>query len=259
MKFLKFKICLCFVLLTSFLHAGSQSEGELHFKPEEILSFSKKVEKVLGENGARVAILGKVGRSRDQLPEGVFFTHTAFAVYSDIKTSDNKDLKGYAIYNLYQKSDDLSKSDLVIDYPVDFFADTEQLETGIIIPKPEVQQKLLELISSGKYKKLHNPNYSVIANPYTVDKQNCTEYTLDVLFAAIYDTDDINVIKEKEKEHFKAFKLDINPLKLMLGSIFVPEISTSDHPNDIETTTFETIGNYLVQENLLKGRFVFVF
>ena len=38
-------------------------------------------------------------------------------------------------------------------------------------------------------------DYSVIANPFTLEYQSCTEHTLDVITAAIYETNDIKVIK----------------------------------------------------------------
>ncbi|MFH2057373.1 MAG: DUF2145 domain-containing protein, partial [Pseudomonadota bacterium] len=50
---------------------SSQAGGELFFKPEQIIHFAKKVEKSLAENGARVAILARVGRPRKNLPEGI--------------------------------------------------------------------------------------------------------------------------------------------------------------------------------------------
>ncbi len=230
---------------------SSQSSGELHFQPEEIVKFAKKVEKVLAQKGARVAIIARVGQPRNKLPEGVRFTHTAFAVYSQIETSGGKKIPGYAIYNLYQRTEEPNVSDLVQDFPVDFFAGVKLLETGIIIPTPELQRRLLEVLFSPTYKKLHNPHYSLIANPFTLGFQNCTEHTLDVIFAAIYKTNDIKVIKANEKAYFRPHKVEVNPLKLMLGSVFVADITTSDHPNAPETTTFTTIESFLSKNNAI--------
>lgn len=252
--FSKNKIVLVFIaafFTSSVLLAGSsQAGGEIHFKADEIIQFSKKVEKTMAQKGARVAILARVGRDRASLPNGVNFTHVALAVYSQITTADNRKVPGYAIYNLYQRAETPDISDLIVDYPVDFFAGVELLEAGIIIPTPELQERLLTVIASDTYKKLHNPHYSVIANPFTVEYQNCTEHTLDVIVSAIYQTDDIKVIKANEKAYFTPLKLDINPLKLMLGSMFVSDITLSDHPSSPETTTFETIGGFLAKNNL---------
>ena len=222
--------------------------GAMHFKPEDVAKFAKQVEKNLATKGARVAIIARVGRPRDKLPKGMSYTHTAFAVYSQITTADGRQIPGYAIYNLYQKNKEPNVSELVQDYPVDFFAEVEELEAGVIIPSPELQARLLEVIASPAYKKLHNPRYSVIANPYTLDYQNCTEHALDVIFAAIYRTDDERIIKADEKAYFKAQRVNVNPVKLAFGSMVSADVTTSDHPpGEVETATFETIGKFLKQ------------
>lgn len=237
---------LCSILFQQPVFAGSsQAGGEAFFEPEKIISFAKKVEKSLAANGARVAILARVGRNRESLPEGINFTHTAIAVYSKITTADGRTIPGYSIYNLYQKADKPDESELLQDYPVDFFAGVQVLEAGIIIPSPELQIRLLKTFGSEINKKLHNSKYSVIANPFTQDLQNCTEHTLDILFAAIYETDDIEQIKVNEKAYFEPQPVTLNPLKLILGSMFVADVAISDHPDNPVTATFTTIGRFL--------------
>lgn len=228
-----------------FSSAGSSEAEQAHFKPEQIIGFAKKVEKTIATKGARVAIVARMGRPRSELPEGMHFTHVAFAVYSEITTSDGRKVPGYAMYNLYQQDEHPDVSGLVQDYPVDFFSGVAELEAGIIIPSAELQKRLLETIASPTYAKLHDSHYSVIANPFTLGRQNCTEFVLDVTNAAIYQTDDIQKIKANEKQYFTAQKVNVSPLKLMLGSMFSKEVSTSDQPGAPVTATFETIGEYL--------------
>lgn len=254
MKNIKFVLLLAavFVLLlpsSSLLAGSSQAGAEIHFKPEQIVSFAKKVEKTMAQKGARVAIIARVGRPRNTLPEGISFTHTALAVYSQITTADGRKVPGYAIYNLYQRTEEPNVSDLIQDYPVDFFAGVQVLEAGIIIPSPELQKRLLDVIGSPTYKELHNSHYSVIANPFTLEFQNCTEHTLDVITAAIYETKDLNVIKANEKEYFEPQPVNVNPLKLLLGSMFTADVATSDHPGAPVTATFTTIGKFLTKYN----------
>ncbi len=254
MKYIKILICSAIVFLfllppSSVLAGSSQAGGETYFKPEEIIKFSKKVEKTLAQKGARVAIIARVGRPRAELPEGISFTHTAIAVYSQITTADSRKIPGYAIYNLYQRAEEPNVSDLIQDFPVDFFAGVKVMEAGIIIPSPELQKRLLKVIASPTYKELHNPHYSLIANPFTLELQNCTEHTLDVITAAMYETTDLKVIKANEKAYFEPQPVNVNPLKLMLGSMFVSDVATSDHPGSPETSTFTTIGRFLTKYN----------
>jgi hypothetical protein len=230
-----------------FSSASSQADTTLQFKPEQIIAFAKKVEKTLAAKGVRVAILARMGRPLSELPEGMHFTHVAFAVYSAIATSDGRTLPGYAIYNLYQRDKQPDISDLVQDFPVDFFAGVAQLEAGIIVPSTELQERLLGVIASPTYAALHEPNYSVIANPFTLGKQNCTEFVLDVVNSAIYQTADIKTIKANEKAFFVAQPVKVNPFKLMLGALFSAEVSTSDQTGTPVTATFEKISDYLLK------------
>jgi hypothetical protein len=235
------------VQAAGFSSASSAAGEEAHFTPEQIIQFAKKVEKTLASKEAHVAIVARMGRPPSELPEGMHFTHVAFAVYSEITTSDGRKVPGYAMYNLYQKNDHPDVSDLVQDFPVDFFAGVSVLEAGIIVPSSELQQRLLDVIASPTYQALHDSHYSVIANPYTLGKQNCTEFVLDTVNAAIYQTSDIKKIKANEKSYFVAQKVNVSPFKLMLGSLFSSEVSTSDQSGTPVTATFETIGKYLAK------------
>lgn len=254
MKYIcRFLFTIAIVLLTypvSSVYAGSsQATGAIHFKPEEIVGFAKEVEKTLAEKGARVAIVARVGRARNKLPEGVNYTHVGIAVYSQISRADGKKVPGYIMYNLYQRAEEPNLSDLIKDFPADFFAGVEVLEAGVIIPTPKLQRRLLEVLVSPTYGELHNPNYSVIANPFTLELQNCTEHTLDVITAAIYQTSDLNVIKANEKAYFDPQRVNISPIKLMIGSWLVKDVATSDHPDSPVTSTFTTIGQFLSKYN----------
>ncbi|MFT6123601.1 MAG: hypothetical protein ACJAWS_002759, partial [Oleiphilaceae bacterium] len=94
-------------------------------------------------------------------------------------------------------------------------------------------------------KQLHNARYSIIANPYSQNYQNCTEHILDVIFSSIYGIDEIVQIKANEQAYFKAQEIKISPLKRLLAPMVSSEISTSDHEGPIQTATFSTIAQFL--------------
>jgi hypothetical protein len=226
---------------------GSQPGAKATFAPEQVAAFAKKVEHTLAAKGVRVAILARAGRPPAELPPGMYYTHAAFIVYSEITTHDGRHLPGYAIHNLYQVAGQADRSALIQDFPVDFFSAVTQLEAGVIIPSEELQQRLLAVITSPTYSALHDPHYSVIANPYTVGLQNCTEFVLDVVVAAIYQTQDIQQIKAAEKRYFMAQTVEVNPFKLMLGALFAADVALSDQAGIPVTATFEKIGEFLRQ------------
>lgn len=231
----------------SFSNNPSAGNEPPRFPVERIISLSKKVEYALAAKGARVGIIGRIGRPASEMPPGMHYTHAAFAVYSDITTADGRHVYGYATFNEYQDDVNPDTSSLVQDYPVDFYAGVAELEATVIIPSPELQRRLLKVIMSPTYKALHDPHYSAIANPYTLGRQNCTEFVLDVINAAIYQTSDIRVIKANEKAFFVAQPVDVNPFRLLLGALFVREISMSDQPGPPVTATLERIGDYLMK------------
>lgn len=244
------------VRASGFSSPSSGAGEEVHFPVEQVIAFAKKVERTLAAKGARVALVGRVGVDPKELPEGMHFSHVGFAVYSQITLKDGRKVPGYAMWNLYQEDAHPAVSDLVQDYPADFFAAVTRLEAGVVIPSPELQNRLLEVIGTPAYTALHDPHYSLIANPYTLGRQNCTEFVLDVLNAAIYRTADIGKIKAAEKQYFVAQPVNINPLKLLLGSMFMEGVSMSDQTTGTPVTaTMERIGDYLKKYD--KGAEVF--
>jgi len=246
------------LLLASLIHslatAGEASRvADMTSLPAaRIATFSKHLENTLPLHGARVAIVARSGRRDKDLPAGVRYTHVAFAVYSVIETENGDKQPGYAMYNLYQDAEKQNQSYLVQDYPFDFFAAVPTLRSGIVIPVPELQQRLLNTITGGTYQKLHNPVYSLMANPHNNQTQNCTEFTLNVLQASIYQTDDINFIKRTLSEHFSPYQVKINPLKLAAGALLAEGISLLDHPGPVQTTTFSTLLAYLKKFDLVQ-------
>lgn len=239
------------------LWAGSTAKAEAQFTPEAITGFAKQVEKYAAAQGARAFIIARVGRPPADLPKGVTFTHTAIAIYSSITLPDGKTVKSYAIHNLYQNDKKLDRSDLVTDYPVDFFWGAYQLRAGIIIPSAELQQRLLQAYASGMDKAVHRPAYSILANPFNDRYQNCTEYTLDVINAAIYQTTDYQQLKANAKAHFKAHPIKISGLELLVGSMLMEDVKIQDHSGKVVTATFDTIGDYLADNGLLDRTVIF--
>lgn len=255
--FIQIISAILFILSPISSWAGSNSNQKAVLNPIAIKKFAKDIEKYAAAQGARAFIIARAGRPEKDLPKGIKFTHTAIAVYSSITLTNGEQVQGYAIHNLYQKEGELDKSSLVVDYPVDFFWGVQTLKAGVIIPTPQLQQRLIEVIASGKNKLVHNENYSVIANPFNNLFQNCTEHTLDIINAAIYQTTDITRLKANAKAYFKPQRVKISPFKLMLGKAFMDDVTTKDHPNKIYTSTFSTIAHYLKKNELLEKAIIY--
>lgn len=231
--------------LTLPLHAGSSEVGKQILPADQVAAFSDRVQKDLAARGANIAIVARVGRDPKLLPKGIRYTHVSYWVLSKIKTADGRTGTGYRVYNLYQHAKDGTRSNLVQDSPAEFFAGAFILDAGVIIPDVKLQKKLLRVINSPTYAALHNPRYSVLANPNTTQFQNCTEHTLDVLMAALYDTREMARIKANTTAHFQPQVVPVNGLQRALGPMASGALTTADHGATVATATFGSIARFM--------------
>lgn len=238
------------VALPSLVLAGSSEAGKPILPAEEVATFSNRVQQDLASRGVSVAIVARMGRDPKVLPNGVRYTHVSFWVYSRITSANGSTGRGYQVYNLYQEDGDQTRSHLVQDSPADFFAGAYRLDAGIIIPDIRVQRKLLSVIASPTYAALHNPRYSVLANPNTSQFQNCTEHTLDVLMASIYETKNIPQIKTNITAHFEPQEIRIGGLKRLLAPAASQALTTADHGSKVATATFGSIASFMSSNKL---------
>ncbi len=230
-----------------------------HFTAVEAAGFAKQAERDLAARGARVAIVFRTGKPRKDLPEGIAYTHAAFWVYSDITGGDGKTYKGYASYNLYQgdgKTLPVDQSYLAQDYPLDFVSGDQADDVGIIIPTPEMQRRLLAVIQSPAYEKLHVPSYSLVSSPFDARHQNCTEFVLDVVSAAAWQTDDYSQIKADLKAWFKPTVIHANLFQRVLGPMVNPRLKMDDQAGEIETVSYESLTGFMRHYDLMSETYV---
>ncbi len=249
-RFMMLFAALLTATLPSLSKAGSAETTEPRLPAREVAAYAGALQQDLAARGAHVAIVARVGRDRDSLPDGIEYTHVAYWVYAQITRTDGETYRGYRVYNLYQLSDDDTVSRLVQDSPADFFAGAHALDAGVIIPDPRLQQELLDVIASPTYAALHNERYSVLANPSDPTYQNCTEHTLDVLMASLYDTSDTAQIKANIAAHFEPQTVQIGGFKRLLAPAKSAALSTSDHGAQITTATFGSIARFMAAHDL---------
>ena len=239
---------------------SSESTVSGRFTPEEAASFSKDIETALAAKGARVAIVFRTGRPRAKLPEGFNYTHGAFWVYQPSLSPDGREVMGYSVYNLYSGDGETlpkSRSRLVQDFPFDFVAGSQEDDVAVIIPAVEVQKRLYSVIASPTYEALHVPEYTLIANPADARYQNCTEFLLDVLAAAVLETDNYAQIKVNLGAYFEpAVVRDASGLKRFFAPMADPRLRSDDHKGKVRTATFESIAAFMQAHGYLREVFV---
>ncbi len=233
----------------------STSAAAAHFTAAEAAVFSKQIEDDLAAKGARVAMVFRTGRPRAKLPEGIAYTHGALWVYREIRTADGGGAPGYAVYNLYAgdgKAWPSTQSRLVQDFPLDFTRGSAVDDVAVIVPSPEMQRRMLAVIDSPDYARLHNPSYSLVANPLADAHQNCNGFMLDVIAAAAWDTRDRGQIRADERAHFTPAIVKAGPMLRMFGPLVDGRLKTDDQSGAIRTATYESLAAFMRQNGLLQ-------
>jgi hypothetical protein len=226
-----------------------------HFTAEEAIAFAKQIERDLAGREARLALVFRTGRARSRLPDGIRYTHGAFWAYTPIRTEDAETVHGYAVYNLYRGDGDDAPRDrsyLRQDFPVDFVSGSAVDDVGVIIPSPEVQRRILIVMASPLYERLHVPSFSLVANPHNARHQNCNEFMLDVIASAAWETSDYEQIKANLRRHFRPTRVRASLFQRVLGPLADSSVRTDDQSGAILTTTFESMATFLRENGLLQ-------
>jgi hypothetical protein len=226
-----------------------------HLTIEEAADFSKQIERALAAEGVRVAIVFQTGRARENMPDGLEYTHGAFWVYRDILGEDGATRRGYAVYNLYHGNGESlprTESYLKQDWPLDFVRNSAVDDVGVIIPSPEMQRRILRVIDSPIYASLHNPTYSLIANPHESTYQNCNTFMLDVIAAAAWQTGDPDQIAANLRAYFEPQELEVGVLGRIFGPMADERLRTDDQHGAIKTATFHSMAAFMQEHGLLR-------
>ena len=233
--------------------------AKAHLAAPQAAGFAKQIETELATKGARVAIVFRAGRPRDQLPKGISYTHGAFWVYGDIKGGDGQVYQGYSVYNLYQGDGSnlpVDESYLHQDYPFDFVSGAQTDDVSVIIPSPEMQRRILAVITSPAYEKLHVKSYTIVSNPLNLAHQNCTEFVLDVVAAAAWQSDDPVQITADLNANFKPTVVHANLLQRLFAPMASPAYNLDDQAGELLTATNDSIAAFMRDNGLLKDAYV---
>ena len=241
------------------LPGSAETASAPHLTGEQAALFAKQIERDLAAKGARLAIVFRTGEARDTLPEGISYTHGGFWTYVPISLDDGRVVNGYAVYNLYRgdgKSLPTDRSYLHQDYPIDLALASGVDDVGVIIPTPEMQRRILAIMDSPDYRKLHITPYSLVSNPHDIKYQNCTEFMLDIIAAAAWETTDMQQIKVNLKAHFKPTEVKVSGFERFFAPIAHKEIKTDDQDGKIVTATYESLAVFMKDNGLLQESYV---
>ena len=214
-------------------YVASTDSGDALFDRATLERYGAQLTDALLADDVQVAIVSRAGQTRDKLPDGVMFTHSAFF--------RRNGSGGYGVYNLYHGEEKRLRSSLVTDTPADFLRLLQERDAGILIPTPEMQAKLYGFLESPEYSAVHQPDYSLISNPLDLRYQNCNEFMLYAVAAAIWDTTDRKVLRARIAEVVEPTVLDVSPIRRHFGPMIDERLLLDDHGEEVRTTTFGTL------------------
>ena len=123
-------------------------------------------------------------------------------------------------------------SEIFIQSLVQFFNDDPYYYDFYVgVPSKEFQEKIADVLESNVARKLHNSQYSNIANPFNTVFQNSNTWVLNILASAQSGKNTINGVQDHYVENsYSPSQVEIGFFR-GIGASFVPNVSLSDHPS----------------------------
>ena len=240
-------------------HAASSSgsiAGVEKFGEAAIRDFTLRLNDELDRRGVNVAIVARAGRSRAKMPAGINYTHVGLIVFEPVRTADGAIAHTFTVYNLYQGDEGRDdRSYLAQDFTYDFLAGVLEPDVAVCVPAVELQRRILAVVRSPSYRRLHNPGYNLVANPGVDKFDNCVTHTLKICVAAIYQTDDRARIYDDIRAYFHPTPVRLGPLQAF-GSTFMRSLSREDMDRSgLRTATYDSLKTFLEENGLVRESF----
>ena len=242
------------VALASFAaaaHAGRSCEN----KPPAVdaiqrsMALAEHTAKALDQSGAQVVVIARMGQNLSEY--NIRYSHLGLA-YRD---SNNKwrivhklNQCGTAYAAVYRQG--LGEF---------FLDDLYEYEAAVVIPKPEVQAKLLPMLKeNARLAQLNTPAYSMVAYPWSQMYQQSNQWALET-FAMTQEPAAQNRERAQawlQLQGYQPTTLRISALKRLGGRMTAANIAFDDHPNEkrfsdrIETVTVDSVFAWLNRSGL---------
>lgn len=232
-------------------HASEYAPSIIDQASDRALSLQEHLRKMR----AKVVLLARVGS--DLSSYHIHYSHVAFAVYH----FQRKIPKWTVIHllNLCGSSQSAIYEQGLMNF---FLDDVHNFDYQISVPSVDLQDKILKVLHSQLREKLHNPNYSLIAYPFSTKMQNSNQWILEVVTAALFSLQNrAEVQLALMHTHFRPQLIHVNALKRLGAQLFKDNIYFSDHPiserrtNQFSVVSVASIISYLkAQGKLVSNR-----
>ncbi|KND62446.1 putative outer membrane protein [Candidatus Burkholderia verschuerenii] len=218
---------------------------------QSAMSAVQRVTAELDKRGVQVAVLGRIGQ--DLSKYGLRYSHVGF-VYREGPDQP------WRIAHLLNDCGS-NRSDLWYEGVGNFFLDDLfAYDAVVMVPPPELSQRLLSRLSDAKaLRSLHDPDYSLVAYPFSTRYENSNTWVLETI--VVSSAKDAVIHSRSEAKAwlkmtgYRPSELEIGAFNRLGGRMFKANVAFDDHPNDlrysgrIRTVTADSIEQFVKSRN----------
>jgi hypothetical protein len=228
-------------------------------RPPLARAFAGALSDELLRRDVHAALVFRAGMRRRDLPPEVAYTHGGIFIRGDHSPEQPGAADAYDVYGMFAGNGVAVprwRSMLTVESPFDFMTRAIEDDVGVVVPTPDIQDKLIAVVGSPTYEALRIDRYSVVANPFARKYQNCDVFVLYLVAAAAWGLSDPAEIAERLRPVFKPTVLRAARLIRALAPFVDRRVSMDDQRGQVITATYESIARFMLAEGLASDRFV---
>jgi hypothetical protein len=207
-----------------------------------------QVYKRLEELQAEAAIIGRIGSDLSEY--GLKYSHAGIVL------RDHPKGRWLIRHKLNQCGSE--RGNLYDEGLVNFFNDDPfRMEALLLVPSPELQRRIRQDTASPLAIVLHQPRYSLLANPFALAYQNSNGWVLEILASTLSPQP---ILSRAQAQQFLQQTYQADTIALSLGArlgagMFKGNVAFDDHPSEAEasgkyqTVTVRSLARYLLDHD----------
>ncbi|MES2099495.1 MAG: DUF2145 domain-containing protein [Pseudomonadota bacterium] len=236
-------------------HAGRSCED----KPPAVdaiarsMALAERAAKALDQSGAQVVVIARMGQNLSEY--NIRYSHLGLA-YRDGAT-----------WRIVHKLNQCGSAHAAVyrqGLGEFFLDDLYQYEAAVVIPKPDVQAKLLPALKdNARLAQLNTPAYSMVAYPWATTYQQSNQWAIETFAMTQEPAAQTRLLYTRadaqawlQLQGYQPTTLHISALKRLGGRMTAANIAFDDHPNEkrfsdrIETVTVDSVFAWLNRSGL---------
>lgn len=255
-------VALALATFAAAVHAGRSCEQRMPTVDaiEQSMRLAERTARVLDETGAQVAVIGRRGQNLDAYR--LRYSHLAFA-YREARADPAQPAVWRVVHKLNQCGTAVGA--LYRQGLGEFFLDDlHEYEAAVVIPRPEVQARLLPALQdNARVAQLHTPAYSMVAYPWALTYQQSNQWAIETLAMALEPAAHTRPLYTRADAQawlrlhdFSPTTLNLGPLQRLGARMTAANVAFDDHPDAkrfsdrIETVTVDSVFQWLRRSGL---------